>query len=102
MSRANGLEPIAFDGVGASPISLHYDPTDERYLLVTEIGGQEFSVGFVTCSIERGTIEFYDRRQLGEIAQTATLEGAPETFGEVGEQLANIDAGEHPEVATYV
>lgn len=102
MSRPNGLEGIAYDGLGPSPVSLLYDPNDERYLLVTEIGGQELTVGFVTCSIERGTIEFYDRRQLGEIAQTATLEGAPETFGEVGEQLANIDAGEHPEVATHV
>lgn len=102
MSRPNGLEPIARDGVGPSPISLHYDPNDERYLLRTEIGGQEFSVGFVTCSVEPNAIEFYDRRALGEVAHSHTLEGSPETFGTVGEQLVAIDAGDHPEVATHV
>jgi hypothetical protein len=84
-------------------LSLQYDTRDERYVLVTYPGGLEVVMPFVGVDLSmHGRVQLLRRRQLGTHASGTTLEGGPEDYGDVGDVLERIAAGEHPEMVSHV
>lgn len=90
------------EGAHGDEAALYYDESDERYLLTLYLSGYEVEMPFVAVDLSMdGRIHLLRRRQLGTHASGDTLEGTPAEWGEVGEALERIAAGEHPEVVAH-
>lgn len=83
---------------------LAYDHRDERYELVHfDHRGLEATIPFVAVDVGDRSFRLLRRREIGSRARGVEIEGDPrEAFGDVGELLARIAHGQHPEEADHV